>query len=55
MGGIKDTSYQNDLGSNTPLIANLRINWTFKDKTEEEEISVTNLILLALRLLREDI
>ena len=31
------------------------MNWTFKDKAEEEGPSVIDLILLALWLLREDI
>ena len=41
--------------SSIPLIVNLRIDWTFKDEAEEEGTSVTDLILLVLRLLREDI
>ena len=53
--GIRDISYQNNLGSSTPLITDLRINQTFKDKAEKKEISITDLVLLALRLLREDI
>ena len=31
------------------------MNWTFKDKAKEKETSITDLILLALRLLRKDI
>ena len=41
--------------SSTPLIAELKVDWTFKDKAKEEEVSITDLVLLALRLLREDI
>ena len=41
--------------SSTPLIAELRVDWTFEDEAEEEGASVTDLILLVLRLLREDI
>ena len=46
--GIRDIGHQINLGSSIPLITNLRINWTFKDKAEEEGISIINLILLAL-------
>ena len=41
--------------SSTPLITDLRMNWTFKNETEEEGASVIDLVLLALQLLREDI
>ena len=54
-GGIRDTGHQNDSGSSTPLIIDLRMNWTFEDEAEEEGASVTDLMLLALWLLREDI
>ena len=53
--GIRNIGYQNDSESSIPLIADLRVDWTFKDKTEEEGASITNLVLLVLRLLREDI
>ena len=43
------------MGSSTPLIVNLRIDWIFKNEAKEEGASVTDLVLLALRLLREDI
>ena len=42
------------MGSSIPLIANLRMNWTFKDEAKEEGVSVINLVLLALQLLREN-
>ena len=53
--GIRDIVYQINLGSSTPLITDLRINWTFKDEAKEEGTNITDLVLLALRLLREDI
>ena len=53
--GIRNISYQNNSKSSTPLITDLRVNWTFKDKAEEEGVSITDLMLLVLRLLREDI
>ena len=53
--GIRDISYQINLKSSTPLILNLRINQTFKDKAKEEGVGITDLILLALQLLKEDI
>ena len=31
------------------------MDWTFKDEAKEEGVSITDLILLVLRLLREDI
>ena len=46
--GIRDISHQINLGSNTPLITNLRTDWTFKDEAKEEEASIIDLILLAL-------
>ena len=45
---IRDISHQINLESSTPLIANLRMNWTFKNKAKEEGVSVIDLILLAL-------
>ena len=53
--GIRNIGHQNNLKSSTPLITKLRVDWTFKDKAKEEGVSITNLILLALQLLREDI
>ena len=55
IGGIRDISYQINSGSSTPLITDLRIDWTFEDETKEKEASITDLVLLALRLLRKDI
>ena len=55
MRGIRDIGYQINLKSNIPLIIDLKINQTFKDKAKKEGVSVTDLILLALQLLREDI
>ena len=55
IGGIRDIDYWINLESSIPLIKDLRINQTFKDKAKEEEVSVINLVLLALQLLREDI
>ena len=55
MGGIRDIGYQINLENSIPLIADLRTDWTFKDEVKEEGASVTDLVLLALRLLREDI
>ena len=54
-GGIRNTGHQNNLESSIPLIVELRVDWTFKDEAEEEGASITDLVLLALRLLREDI
>jgi hypothetical protein len=54
-GGIRNTGHQNDSESSTPLITELRVDWTFEDEAEEEGASVTDLVLSALRLLREDI
>ena len=31
------------------------MSWTFKDEAKEEGASITDLVLLALRLLKEDI
>ena len=53
--GIKNIGHQFDLKSSTPLIADLRMNWTFEDKVEKKGASVIDLVLLVLRLLREDI
>ena len=53
--GIRNIGHQNNSESSTPLIAELRVDWTFEDKAEEEGASITDLVLLALRLLREDI
>ena len=55
MGGIRNIGYQINLGSSIPLIADLRIDWTFEDEAKEEEAGVIDLVLLVLRLLREDI
>ena len=55
IGGIRDIDHQNNSESSTPLITDLRVDWTFKDKAEEEETSITDLVLSMLRLLREDI
>ena len=55
IGGIRDIGHQNNLENSTPLIADLRINQTFKDEAKEKGASVTDLMLSALRLLREDI
>ena len=52
---IKDIGHQINLKSSIPLITDLRINWTFKDKAKAKGASVINLVLLALRLLKEDI
>ena len=52
---IRDIGHQNNSESSTPLITNLRVDWTFKNKTKEKRASVKDLILLALQLLREDI
>ena len=52
---IRDISHQINLKSSTPLIIDLRINQTFKNKTKKKEVSIIDLVLLALRLLREDI
>ena len=53
--GIGDIGHQNNLKNSTPLITDLKIDWTFKNKAKEEGVSITDLVLLALRLLREDI
>ena len=53
--GIRDISHQNNLKSSTPLITDLRMDWTFKNKTKKEGVSIINLVLLILQLLREDI
>ena len=53
--GIRDIGCQIDLGSGIPLIKDLRIEYIFKDEAKEEEASITDLVLLVLRLLREDI
>ena len=53
--GIKNIGHQINLGSSTPLITDLRINQTFKDKAKKEETNITDLVLSALWLLREDI
>ena len=38
-----------------PLIKDLRINQTLKDEVKEEKASITDLVLLILQLLKEDI
>ena len=48
IGGIREIGYQINLESSTPLITDLRIDWTFKDKAKEEGASITDLVLLAL-------
>ena len=53
--GIRDISYQINSESNTPLIKDLRMKWIFKNEAKEEGASVTDLVLLVLQLLREDI
>ena len=55
IGGIRNISHQNNLESSTPLITDLRVDWTFKDEAKEEGTSVIDLVLSVLRLLREDI
>ena len=55
MGGIRDISHQNNLENGTPLIADLRMDWTFEDEAKEEGASITNLVLLKSWLLRRDI
>ena len=55
MGGIKDIGYQINLKSSIPLIKDLKIKYIFKDEAKKKKISITDLILLALQLLREDI
>ena len=52
---IRDIGHQINSGSSIALIADLKMNWTFKDKAKKEEASVTDLVLLVLWLLREDI
>ena len=54
MGGIRDIGYQINSESSTPLIKDLRIEQIFKNKVEEKGSSVIDLVLLVLRLLRED-
>ena len=53
--GIRDINHQINSESSTPLITDLRTDWTFKDKAEEEEAGITDLVLLVLWLLRKDI
>ena len=55
MGGIGDIGHPINLGSSIPLIKNLRINQTFKDEVKEEGVSIIDLVLLVLQLLKEDI
>ena len=55
MGGIRDISHQINSENNTLLIEDLNIKQIFKDETKKEEASVTDLVLLVLRLLKEDI
>ena len=53
--GIRDISHQINTGSSTPLIKDLRMEYIFKDEAEKEGVSITDLVLLVLWLLREDI
>ena len=53
MGGIRDIGHQINSGSSTPLIKDLE--WNFEDEAENEGASITDLVLLVLRLLRKDI
>ena len=46
--GIRNIGYQINLRSSIPLIADLRMNWTFKNEAKKEETSVTDLVLLIL-------
>jgi hypothetical protein len=54
-GGIRNTGHQIDSGGSTPLIKDLGKEQIFEDEAEEEEASVTDLVLLVSRLLREDL
>ena len=53
--GIRDIGYQIKLGNAIPLINNLEIGSIFEDKDKEEGDSVTDLVLLVLRILRQDL
>ena len=55
MGGIRDIGYQINLENSTPLIKDLRMKQIFKNEAKEKKVSITDLVLLVLRLLREDI
>ena len=54
-GGVKNINYQNNLKNNIPLIADLKVDQTFKDKAKKKGASIIDLMLLVLWLLREDI
>ena len=55
IGGIRDIGYQIKLGNAIPLINNLEIGSIFEDKDKEEGDSVTDLVLLVLRILKQDL
>ena len=52
IGGIRDIGHQIKLGNAIPLIKDLEIGSIFKDEDKEEGDSITDLVLLVLRLLR---
>ena len=52
---MRDIGYQINLGNSTALIKDLRMKQIFKDEAKEEGANITDLVLLVLWLLREDI
>ena len=54
-GGIRDTGHQIKSGNATPLINNLEIGSIFEDEDKEEGDGITDLVLLVLRILRQDL
>ena len=52
IGGIRDVGHQIKLGNAIPLIKDLEIGSIFKDEDKKEGDSITDLVLLVLRLLR---
>ena len=46
--GIRDIGHQTNLGSSTPLIKDLRMEYIFKNKVKEKRASITDLVLSVL-------
>ena len=56
IAGIKNNkSHQFKLGHSIPLIKNLEIRIIFKDKAEEKEVGVTDLIYRTVQVLKKNL
>ena len=55
IGGIRNVGHQIKLGNTIPLIKDLEISSIFKDEDKEGGDSITDLVLLVLRILKGDL